>query len=353
MNYRNILTGVAAGLLLFMNTGLGLAAVPQDVPKDVKYILGFYYGNGERILIRENQGRLELLYPAHPQDKCFDLANSYPLEKKHFDSYLLREAGPMSNTETAVHFDRDADGYGINCRVGGHSYRRYPMGQQTGDGGSSFRFPQREDWSELRQQAAAATVPKGLALGVQAQLVELDAQAGLKLSSVYSTEDNCFGQPLYTSTKLFLDRQAAAALVRVQQRLADHGYGILVWDAYRPWSVSLLAHLALPDGDKQLLEDPWHRGSAHNTGLAVDVSLYDLQTGEEVEMLSGFDEPSIRQYTSYPGGTARQRYLRSLLREVMELEGFQGIEMEWWHFIYVTEQVYACLNIPLENIQEK
>ena len=127
----------------------------------------------------------------------------------------------------------------------------------------------------------------------------------------------------------------------------------MVWDAYRPWSVSLLAHLALPEDGKKLLEDPYTEGSKHNTGLAVDVSLYDLATGTEVEMISGFDEPSMRQYASYPGGTERQRYLRGLLRTAMELEGFQGIEMEWWHFNYVTEQVPACLNIPLENIQER
>ena len=64
MNYRNLLAGLAAGLLFYVQTGaeLALAAVPKDAPKDIKYILGFYYGNGENILIRENNGRLELLY---------------------------------------------------------------------------------------------------------------------------------------------------------------------------------------------------------------------------------------------------------------------------------------------------
>ncbi len=353
MNYRNFLTGVAAGLLLFVNTGLSLAAVPQDVPKDVKYILGFYYGNGEQILIREQQGHLELLYRTYPEDKCFDLANIYPLSKNHFDSYTMRESGPMSNTEAAVHFERDADGYGVNCRVGGHSYRRYAFGQQTGEGAEAFRFPERTDWDELRQQAAAAVIPAGLTLGEQAELVQLSSACGLHLHSVYASAENCFGQPLYSSDRLCLDRRAAEALDRVQQRLAEQGYGLVVWDAYRPWSVSMLAHLALPENGKELLEDPLTRGSSHNTGLAVDVSLYDLATGAEVEMISGFDEPSLRQYASYPGGTERQRYLRTLLRTAMELEGFQGIEMEWWHFNYVTERVHACLNIPLENIEER
>ena len=351
MNYRNFLTGIAAGLLLFVNTGISLAAVPQDVPKYVKYMLGFYYGNGENILIREQQGRLELLYRTHPQDKCFDLANIYPLSKNHFDSYTMRETGPMSSTEVAVHFDRDADGYGVNCRIGGHSYRKYDFGQNTGEKGKNFRFPERNDWDQLRQQAAETKIPAGLTIGEKANLVQLHNSAGLKMQSIYATNENCFGQQLYTIDKLCLDQKAAQALERVKQRLADYGYGLLVWDAYRPWQISMLAHLALPEDSKQMLEDPLTKGSIHNTGMAVDVSLYDLATGTGVEMISGFDEPSLRQYASYPGGTGKQRYLRGLLRECMELEGFQGIEMEWWHFNYVTEHVYACLNIPLENIQ--
>ena len=133
MNYRSFLTGIAAGLLLFVQTGISSveAAIPADAPKDIKFILGFYYGNGENILIRENKGRLELLYRYSMQDKCFDLANIYPLSKNHFDSYTMVEAGPMSKTEVSVKFERDPDGYGITCRVGGNRYSRYYFGQVT------------------------------------------------------------------------------------------------------------------------------------------------------------------------------------------------------------------------------
>ena len=93
MNYRNLLAGLAAGLLFYAQTGaeLALASVPKDAPKDIKYILGFYYGNGENILIRENNGRLELLYRTALEDKSFAAANLYPLSKVHFDSYTLQE----------------------------------------------------------------------------------------------------------------------------------------------------------------------------------------------------------------------------------------------------------------------
>ena len=349
MHYKNLLAGLAAGLLLCAQAGLSvvLAAVPPDAPKDVKHILGFYYGNGENILIRENGGRLELLYRFAQADKTFGGANVYPLAKEHFDSYTLNEAGPMTSSESSVRFERDPDGYGISCRVGGHVYSRYFLGNTTGERAKEFRFPARsaEEWAKLRAEAAAAVLPPALAAGEQAELVDASTIAGVKIDSRYGSADNCFGAPLYTNEKLYLGKEAAAALGKVQQHVAAYGFGLVLWDAYRPWSVSKLAHLALPDNSKGLLEDPDTKGSAHNTGNAVDVSLYDLETGEQVEMISGFDEPSLRQFASFPGGTSRQRYLRALLRESMELYGFRGIEMEWWHFDYKPSPSWAHLNL--------
>lgn len=349
MNYRNLLAGLAAGLLFYVQTGaeLALAAVPNDAPKDIKYILGFYYGNGENILIRENNGRLELLYRTAQEDRSFAAANLYPLSKVHFDSYTLQESGPMSNTEAGVRFERDTDGYGISCRVGGNTYSRYFLGTTQGERAKPFRLEERsaEEWAKLRKEAAKAAVPAALAAGEQAQLVDAASVAGVKVNSVYAGSDNLFGAPLYSTPKLFVAKDAAAALGRVQQRLAPYGYGLVLWDAYRPWSVSKLANLALPEGKKDMLEDPEVKGSVHNTGNAVDVGLYSLESGEELDMGCGFDEPSLRQYASYAGGTSRERYLRSLLREEMELQGFKGIEMEWWHFEYGDCSKFAHLNV--------
>ena len=253
----------------------------------------------------------------------------------------------MTSSESSVRFERDPDGYGISCRVGGHVYSRYFLGNTTGERAKEFRFPARsaEEWAKLRAEAAAAVLPPALAAGEQAELVDASTIAGVKIDSRYGSADNCFGAPLYTNEKLYLGKEAAAALGKVQQHVAAYGFGLVLWDAYRPWSVSKLAHLALPDNSKGLLEDPDTKGSAHNTGNAVDVSLCDLETGEQVEMISGFDEPSLRQFASFPGGTSRQRYLRALLRESMELYGFRGIEMEWWHFDYQPSTKWAHLNV--------
>ena len=349
MHYKNLLAGLAAGLLLYAQTGwnLAFAALPPDAPKDVKHILGFYYGNGENILIRENSGRLELLYRFAQSDKNFGGSNIYPLTKEHFDSYTLNEAGPMTSSESNVRFERDPDGYGISCRVGGHVYSRYFLGRTVGERAKEFRFPthSEEEWAKLRAEATAAVMPEALAAGQKAKLVDASTIEGLQIDSRYGRADNCFGAPLYTSSKLYLGQEAAAALSKVQQHLAVYGFGLVLWDAYRPWSVSKLANLALPAEQKGMLEDPETKGSAHNTGNAVDVSLYDLSTGEQMEMISDFDEPSLRQFSSYAGGTSRQRYLRGLLREAMELYGFRGIEMEWWHFDYKPSTAWAHINI--------
>jgi D-alanyl-D-alanine dipeptidase len=174
--------------------------------------------------------------------------------------------------------------------VGGNRYTRYYFGQETGEKAKPFRFPPVENWEELRKQANETVMPAALTSGEAVTLVDVASIPGVKINNVYAGADNIFGAPLYTVDKLYLGSKAVEALAKVQERLATKGYGLVVWDAYRPWAVSKLAHLALPADRKFMLEDPDLKGSKHNTGNSVDVSLYDLETGEAIEMSSGFDE---------------------------------------------------------------
>ena len=335
MNAKFFLTGLVAGLCVFAQLeALAANNLPKDAPKDVKYILGFYYGNGENIIIRENNGELELLYKTRMIDNSFKLANVFPLLKEHFDLYTLIEAGPIRVQEGSVQFQRDKDGYGVSLKAGGRNYTRRFMGKTIGDKTSNFKIKSHtsEEWAELRKQAKEATMSASLAQGERAELVDASTVQGLNLDNVYARADNLFQAPLYEETALKVGSFCADALSKVNERLKAYGLGLILWDAYRPWHISKLANLALPSDGKAMLDDPDTRGSSHNTGNAVDVSLYDLETGEPLEMISTFDEPSPRQYSSYAGGTTRQRFLRDLLRTEMELAGFKGIEMEWWHF---------------------
>lgn len=348
---RNIMVGVIAGLIFCVGANNCLARkFSAAVQRDVKYIIGVYYGNGENILIREENGDLQLFYRL-PGDLCFDSSNMYALRKNRFDSYTMYEAGPMSHFgEVSVKFERDGDGYGTTLRVGGHLYTRmFFVGEKEGELG--MRLPPREDWDMLRAEANKISVPVALQRGAQEQLVNLANIKGLKLDNVYAGSNNLFGAPLYAVNKLYLNKSAAAALVKAQAEVTKKGYGLVLWDAYRPWSVTKLASMALPDKQKGMLENPDTEGSPHNTGNAVDVGLYELSTGEVVDMISGFDEPSVRQYSKFPGGTTLQRTLRDWLRETMESVGFTGVEHEWWHFHYNKNTGYAHLNIPLESLK--
>lgn len=331
--------------LCFFAAGHGWAAPafePKDCPKDLKYILGMYYGNGEMFLLRENNGEVELVYRFGQKDYTFAGSNVYPLYKEHFDSYTINESGPLNHLDAAVRIERSREGYGVSCSVGGNRYSRRFF---AGENGRPFRFAPVSDWQALKAAANAAVMPAQLGAGQQAQLVDLaQTVPGLKFDLRYAQADNCFGQVLTDDQRAFLDADAAQALAQAQQYLKPYGYGILVWEAYRPWSVSKLAYDALPADKKSMLPAP-EAGFSHNTGRSIDVSLYLLATGENAGMISGFDEPSVRQYASFAGGTTLERYRRDLLRSVMQMAGFTASETEWWHFDYGDIKGFAHLNV--------
>lgn len=315
---------------------------PKDCPKDLKYILGMYYGNGEMFLLRENNGEVELVYRFGQNDYTFAGSNVYPLYKEHFDSYTINESGPLNHLDAAVRIERSREGYGVSCSVGGNRYSRRFF---AGENGRPFRFAPVSDWQALKTAADAAVMPALLGNGQQAQLVDLaQAVPGLKFDLRYAQADNCFGQALTDDQRAFLDANAAQALAQAQQYLKPYGYGILVWEAYRPWSVSKLAYDALPADKKFMLPAP-EVGFSHNTGRSIDVSLYLLATGENTGMISGFDEPSVRQYASFAGGTTLERYRRDLLRSAMQMAGFTASGTEWWHFDYGDIKGFAHLNV--------
>jgi zinc D-Ala-D-Ala dipeptidase len=182
------------------------------------------------------------------------------------------------------------------------------------------------------------------------ELVKLDKT--IKLDIRYATSHNFLGRPVYTESRAFLQKPAAEALVRVSRKLRKQGYGLLVFDGYRPWSVTKVFWDATPEDKKIFVADP-AKGSRHNRGCAVDLSLYDLKTGKEVEMTGAYDEMTERSHINYKGGTDEQRKMRDLLRTAMESEGFQVYEPEWWHYDYKYWKEYPILNISFAEIGRK
>lgn len=182
------------------------------------------------------------------------------------------------------------------------------------------------------------------------ELVRLDPT--IRLDVRYATANNFTGRPVYGEARAFLQRPAAEALVRVHRALEAEGYGLLVFDGYRPWSVTKEFWDRTPPGLRKFVANP-RQGSKHNRGCAVDLTLYDRRTGREVEMPSGYDEMSSRSAPDYPGGTAAQRQARDLLRRAMEAEGFTVDPNEWWHFNYRDWRRYPILNVPFSAIPDR
>jgi D-alanyl-D-alanine dipeptidase len=207
--------------------------------------------------------------------------------------------------------------------------------------------------AELRSLALAATPPAEAGEFRAADLAEITKlDPTVRLDIRYATTRNFLGVPLYTQARAFLQRPAAEALVRVQRALAAEGYGLLVFDAYRPWYVTKMFWDATPPDLHRFVADP-AEGSRHNRGCAVDLSLYDLKTGRAVAMPSGYDEMTPRAYPTYEGGSEEERRLRDLLRRRMEAEGFTVYEFEWWHFDYRDWKSYAIQNVRFEDIRAR
>lgn len=183
-------------------------------------------------------------------------------------------------------------------------------------------------------------------------LVELtDLDASLVLDIRYASANNFVGFPVYQQARAFLQRPAAEALVRVQKKLAEQGLGLVIFDGYRPWSVTRLFWQVTPVAKRNYVADP-SKGSRHNRGCAVDCALMDLQTGRMLPFPSEYDDFSEKAHLDYQGSelTEQQIANRSRLLAVMQAEGFQAYPYEWWHFDYQDWQAYPLLDTPFEKL---
>lgn len=184
------------------------------------------------------------------------------------------------------------------------------------------------------------------------ELVELKAaDPALRLDLRYATKDNFMKRVLYPRGRAFLQAPAARALAAANRELHARGLGISVLDAYRPWHITKKMWDEAPAEWREVgyVADP-SRGSRHNRGCAVDVSLYDLDTGRYLPMPSRYDEFTPRAHADYAGGTAEQRRNRDLLIATMRRHGFRVLDVEWWHFDYQDWEEYPILDLEFSEI---
>lgn len=213
-----------------------------------------------------------------------------------------------------------------------------------------FRIEPVRPVAELLPIALAAEPPHESGEFRASDLVELvTLDPTLRLDIRYARHDNFLGTPLYSQARAFLQRPAAEAVVRVQHSLAREGLGLLIHDGYRPWYVTKMFWDATPAAQHHFVGDP-AKGSRHNRGCAVDLTLIDLATDAPLPMPSLYDEFSERAYPNYAGGTPQERANRDLLRRHMEAEGFDVYAFEWWHFDFRDWRSYPIGNRRFEDI---
>lgn len=309
---------------------------PAECPEEWRGLIGEYGHDHNVLYILEDQGQLFAL---------IEWFYHYPLEQISDDVFAFPDYGLYHGE--FLRFTRGDDGVAARVNAAEVNFERRAVGTRDGE---TFRITPVRPIDELRAAAMQATPPDEPRTFRDTDLVELTRQEPtIHLDIRYATTNNFTGAVFYQQPRAFLQRPAAAAVQRVQQKLQPLGLGLLIHDAYRPWHVTKMFWDATPAELRDFVANPAN-GSRHNRGCAVDLTLCDLPTGEPIQMVAGYDEFSPRSFPQYPGGTSRQRWYRELLRKVMESEGFTIYEYEWWHFDYRDWRQYRLGNSAFEQL---
>jgi len=168
----------------------------------------------------------------------------------------------------------------------------------------------------------------------------------------YATTNNFTGKVIYPSKRCLVRRDVAERLARVQRSLLERGLGLKVWDAYRPFSVQKKFWKMVPD--ERYVARPLEKngkpvdGSKHNRGAAVDVTLIDLKTGNEVEMPTGFDDFSEKAHRDFRESSKGALRNMKILEQTMKEEGFEPFLTEWWHFDGPGWEMYEISDLPVD-----
>ena len=312
---------------------------PMPMPNAWQGLIGEYGWNHNILYIYEAYGKLTALIEWMEKDILTEV------EK---DVFAFPVKGGMYHGEK-MRFKRDRNGIATQVQIeNGPIFFRRDIGV---DHGKTFRIDPLEPVGVLRKIALSASPPSEQKKN-DPDLVELRTlDSTIKYDIRYATTNNFMSAVFYRSAHAYMQRPAAESLVRVSKKLKAFGYGLLIHDSYRPWYVTKMFWDATPDDKKIFVANP-ENGSRHNRGCAVDLTLYDLDTGAVVEMVGGYDEMTDRSFPDYVGGTSQQRWHRELLRRSMEAEGYTVYEAEWWHYDYKTWNDYPILNLTFEALEQ-
>ena len=172
--------------------------------------------------------------------------------------------------------------------------------------------------------------------------------SGIQLDIRFATNNNIIGEKLYASPKAFVRKPMAVSLEIIQEALRRRGYGLIILDAYRPYSVAeKMTEKMKNHTDKSFFEN----SVKHSRGASVDVSLFSLATGKEIQMPSGYCQSSAASLSNYPDLPDNVLENREILIQVMQQHGFRVSPDQWWHFDFMGWQAFDKMDLTFEEIQ--
>jgi zinc D-Ala-D-Ala dipeptidase len=215
-------------------------------------------------------------------------------------------------------------------------------GKTQAQDSSYTRPPVTDQWKVYRDQALHDSSKK---------MIELKSIVpGIIYDLRYASTNNFMQRRMYPAgtNSTFLRLPAAKALQKVQLELNEKGLGLKIFDAYRPYSVTVLFWELVRD--ERYVANP-SKGSGHNRGIAVDLTIIDNKTGKELDMGTGFDNFTDTAHSTFTALPEQVLQNRKLLRTTMEKYGFKVLDTEWWHFYLPDAGRYEILDIDFKKMK--
>jgi zinc D-Ala-D-Ala dipeptidase len=172
----------------------------------------------------------------------------------------------------------------------------------------------------------------------------------LVLDIRYATTNNFTKEQIYNLARAYARKPVAESLKKIQTELNKKGLGIKIFDGYRPYKATVRFYEVYHD--TTYVASPY-RGSRHNRGCALDLTVIDLKTGEELKMPTGYDSFQKEAWPRTPVKDPVIRANRALLIDVMERHGFKVNGSEWWHYDFIGWKNYEVLDIDFEELEKK
>jgi D-alanyl-D-alanine dipeptidase len=165
----------------------------------------------------------------------------------------------------------------------------------------------------------------------------------------YATTNNFTGEKIYNLAKTYARKPVAEALKKAQAEFNALGYGVKMFDAYRPYKATVRFYEVYKD--TTYVASPY-KGSRHNRGCALDMTIINLKTGEELQMPTGYDSFKKEAWPSTPVSDPVIRKNRDTLIRIMQKNGFKVNGSEWWHFDFIGWRNYEVMDIDFEELEK-